>query len=90
MEKYYVIKEVKPRHGSLRWIHAEVLDRRCYIVEIEVGQRGWIKYEPQDEPGNFHRLHTSTIQEVNYDEAQDRYEIVTMNTVYILEPFVEK
>lgn len=82
---YFIIKKVTPKDGVVREIHEEVLGRRCYILDLQIGQRGWIKFEPSYDPGCFHRLHTSTV--VSYKMADDESwaEIETINTTYRLE-----
>ena len=81
----YVFKEVKPKDGVMKEIHYDVLGRRCYIIALEKGQRGFIKFEPEYDMGRFHRLHTSTV--VDWSESEDGkiLSIETANTTYVLE-----
>lgn len=81
----YVFREVKPKDGVMKEIHEEVLGRRCYIIALERGQRGFIKFEPDYDMGRFHRLHTSAV--VDWTESEDGklLTIETANTTYVLE-----
>lgn len=81
----YVFKEVKPKDGVMKEIHEEVLGRRCYIIALEKGQRGFIKFEPEYDMGRFHRLHTSVVIDWSESEDGSQLSIETANTVYVLE-----
>lgn len=85
----YVVKSVEPREGKrLRYLHQEVLDRECYIKELEPGQRATIMVKFDYDPQRFHRLHTSSVESVN-DLENGGKEIVTLNTIYTLWPIQE-
>lgn len=61
--------------------------RICYPAYLKVGERGWILYEREDEPGCWpHRMHTSVIQNVEYakDFKVSKIIVTTENTRYIL------
>ncbi len=81
----YIMKEVIPRNGVMRDIHEEVLGRRCYILALDKGERGFIKFEPSYDIGNFHRLHTSLVR--GWEESEDGSVITieTENTTYVME-----
>lgn len=81
----YVMKDVIPKSGILRDIHKEVLGCRCYIVALEKGKRGFIKFEPRYDPDSFHRLHTSVIQDWKESEDGSIITIETENTTYVME-----
>lgn len=81
----YVFKEVKPKDGVMKEIHQDVLGRRCYIIALEKGQRGFIKFEPEYDMGRFHRLHTSTVVDWSESEGGKILSIETVNTTYVLE-----
>ena len=85
MYNEYVFKEVKPKDGVMKEIHHDVLGRRCYIIALEKGQRGFIKFEPEYDMGRFHRLHTSTVFDWNESEDGKILSIETANTTYVLE-----
>lgn len=81
--KFYTIKAVKPKDGVMREIHEDVLGRRCYILFLQIGHRGILKYEPEYDPGCYHSLHTSTVKKVTHGD--NGVEVETRNTVYVLE-----
>lgn len=81
----YIFKEVKPKDGVMKEIHYDVLGRRCYIIALEKGQRGFIKFEPEYDMGRFHRLHTSTVVDWCESEGGKILSIETANTTYVLE-----
>lgn len=86
---FYIIKSVTPKDGVMREIHKEVLGRRCYILDLEIGQRGWIKFEPSYDPGCFHRLHTSAVLKCTKAEDESWVEIENLYTTYRLERLEE-
>lgn len=86
---FYIIKSVTPKDGVMREIHEEVLGRKCFILSAELGERGWIKFEPSYDPGCFHRLHTSAVLKCTKAEDESWVEIETINTTYRLERLEE-
>lgn len=78
----YIISDVSPKNGKMRNIHEEVLGRKCYIVDIENGHRGLIKYLP-DYDDHYHRLNTSTVLDVT-TTTDGNMVIETENTFYHL------
>jgi len=81
----YVIKEILPKSGKMREIHSEILGCRCYIIFLEKGKRGFIRYEPQDEHDEFYCVHTSSVLDYSETEEGSRLTIETRNTTYVLE-----
>jgi len=81
----YIIKEVRPKSGIMRDIHKEVLGCRCYVVHLQIGEKAIIKFEPRYDPGEFHRLHTSTVENYMTFDGEESITIETRNTIYILE-----
>lgn len=82
MPEFYRISEVAPKSGFMRDVHHEVLGARCYPLEINEGERGWIKfYDKYDRC--YHTLHTSTIESVDVANNGD-ITIITRNTKYVL------
>mgnify|MGYP000658276483 FL=1 len=43
---YYTITSIKSKNGRANPLHDEVLGRKAYVVYLEVGERGFIKYLP--------------------------------------------
>lgn len=86
---FYIIKSITPKDGVMQEIHKETLGRKCFIICLEVGQRGWLRYEPAYDLGCFHRLHTSTVLRCTRAEDKSWIEIETVNTTYYLERLEE-
>jgi len=53
---YYTITSIKSKNGRANPLHDEVLGRKAYVVYLEVGERGFIKYLP-DYDDRYHCLH---------------------------------
>lgn len=85
MTNDYIMKEVIPRNGRMRDIHEEVLGCRCYIIALEKGERGFIKFEPRYDYGHFHRLHTSLVRDWTESDDCRRVTVETENTTYVME-----
>ena len=90
MTDYYVFAEVTPKNGVMRHIHRETLGSTCYILEANVGDVAWIEFEPEYDPGTFHRMHTSIVEKIEKSDDGKRITITTMNTVYVLEYLYSK
>ncbi len=83
----YIIKNIVAKNGELRDIHKEALGQRAYILNLEVGQRGWLRYHPRWElAGNYHTLHTSSVLGYTpWENNESHVEIETENSIYELE-----
>ena len=82
-KKYLITKVESNKYNPL---HEEVKNAICHPAYLNVGERGWILYRPNDWLYEFdvmHRLHTSIVNNVIYDE--DQIIIETKNTKYVLE-----
>ena len=81
---YYTITSIKSKNGRANPLHDEVLGRKAYVVYLEVGERGFIKYLP-DYDDRYHSLHTSTVLDFTpWGDGEDTITIQTANTEYIL------
>lgn len=81
---YYTITSIKSKNGRANPLHDEVLGRKAYVVYLEVGERGFIKYLP-DYDDRYHCLHTSTVLDFTpWGNGEDTITIQTANTEYIL------
>lgn len=83
----YVISKIVAKNGDLRAIHKEALGQRAYILDLEVGKRGWLKYHPRWEiAGNYHTLHTSSVLGYTpWESGEPHVEIETENSIYELD-----
>lgn len=82
----FVIKTVTPKSGVMRSIHEEVLGRKCRILDVQVGLRGWLELEWPDP----YVLHTSIVLGIKRAEDDSWVEIETKNTFYRLEKLKEE
>ena len=85
--KKYKFEKIEQFGGRRMWpcgisVYDGMEGRTCYPTYLKVGDRGWILYEREDEPGGWpHRLHTSVIQNVDYVIGDElRIIITTENT----------
>lgn len=67
-------------------VHNTVDGSTATVIDLTVGKRGWIAY--CFGPDDWHRLHTSTVQDVVVD-AYGNIEVTTLNTVYRLNKLIE-
>ena len=57
----------------------------CYLVYLNVGERGWFLYERKDEYWYIpHRVHTSLVQSVDYSQ-EGKVILTTEHTRFIFE-----
>lgn len=62
-------------------VHDEVDGATATIIDLPVGNRGWIAY--CFAPDDWHRLHTSDVEDIAVDEYGN-VAVTTRNTVYRL------
>ena len=78
--KKYRLEKIEEfrRHNS---IYDGMEGRVCYLAYLNVGKRGWFLYE-EDEFGFWaHRIHTSTIKNVDYTRG-NQIIVTTKNTKF--------
>lgn len=81
---YYTVTSIKNKTGKENLIHNEVLGRKAYVVYLEEGNRGFIKYL-SDFDDRYHCLYTSTVLNFTpWESGEDTITIETANTEYIL------
>lgn len=81
----YIIEAIEPRRGKeLRDIHLDVQGAPCYIVHAKTGERGLLMCKPSYDQQSFHRLHTSTVEDVIESVSGKSVVIMTKNTNYTL------
>lgn len=65
-KKYCLIKiEELGEHNP---IYDDVEGRVCYLAYLNIGERGWFLWETDDWFNTTHRVHTSTINNVEYKD----------------------
>lgn len=62
-------------------MHEEILNTTCYLAYLNQGERGWFLCDMNDMFGGIHRIHTSIIKSVEYNDTE--IVVTTENTVYI-------
>lgn len=80
-KKYYLREIHKLRKPNP--IHEEILNTTCYLAYLNPGERGWFLSETEDMFGGVHRIHTSIIKSVEYNDTE--IIVQTENTAYIFE-----
>lgn len=77
-EKHNIIYEMDKYNP----VHENLLNKICYPAYLKVGERGWLLYDTEEFFNPMHRLHTSVIKHVKYNN--DKIVIETENTLYVL------
>lgn len=78
---YYEISQIRSRNGIVNSTHESLLGRQCQIMELEIGQRGWLLVDVGDDSFGPHRIALSNVLSVIGDE---NLIIDTENSVYTL------
>lgn len=73
--KKYLLENIEEFNGH-NYVYDEAENSTCYLAYLKVGERGWFLYE--DDWFGCHRMHTSTIQNVEYND--DKIIVETKNT----------
>lgn len=76
--KKYYFEKIEPT--KFNPIHEELVGSICYPAYLKPGERGWLLFEYDSVSEVYHKLHTSTVQEVIYND--DKIVLVTANTTY--------
>ena len=84
---YYEITNIRPRNDLINSTHGTILGRQCQIMELEVGQRGWLLVDIGDDSFGSHRIALSNVLSVVGD---DDLIIETENTIYTLKRITPK
>ena len=77
--KKYCLDKVEEL-GRYNPIHEQMEGKLCYLAYFNVGERGWFLYDTDDWYNPVHRLHTSTVKNVEYSDNQ--VVVTTHNTKY--------
>ena len=73
----------KPIHFA-GTIHAVILGKVCYLGFFKIGERGWFLCDEMQGFSPVHRIHTSEVKDVKYEE-NGRVIVITENTTYIFD-----
>ena len=84
---YYEIANIRPRNDLINSTHKTILGRQCQIMELVVGQRGWLLVDVGDDSFGPHRIALSNVLSVVGD---DDMIIETENTIYTLKRITPK
>ena len=63
-------------------VHDNIRGKICYLAYLNEGERGWFLYETNDVFDPIHRIHTSTVKEVQYTRG-NQIIVFTRNTKYV-------
>ena len=84
---YYEISQIRSRTGIVNSTHEALLGRQCQIMELEIGQRGWLLVDVGDDSFGPHRIALSNVLRVI---GNDNLIIDTENSVYTLKRITPK
>lgn len=77
----YRLTNINSRRGTC--VHAECLDKVCYLAFFKTGERGWFLCDVEDGTKYpVHRIHTSNVQSVKYLDNGNVVLVSTDNTDY--------
>lgn len=79
--KKYKLTKIKTE--TYNPIHDDMENTVCFLAYLNIGERGWFLYRPNDWFDKMHRVHTSVIKEVEYTD--NKVVVTTQNTVYVFE-----
>ena len=68
-------------------VHDNIRGKICYLAYLNEGERGWFLYETDDVFDPIHRIHTSTVKEVQYARCGEII-VFTRNTKYVFQVVV--
>jgi len=86
--KKYRCTKIEELYNRNNPLHDAVMGNECYLAYLNVGERGWFLYNAQDWYGSYaHRVHTSVIRDVKYNDNQ--VIVITENTKYVFDLIVE-
>ena len=63
-------------------IHDKVRGNICYLAYLNEGERGWFLCESDNMFEPIHRIHTSTVREIQYARG-GQVTVFTRNTKYV-------
>lgn len=79
----HIIESVEPKKGTrYNPYHDQVVNRKCVIHSLQIGEHGVIGIEFDDDIGYMHNFFTTTIQSIC--EKDDCVTFETKNTFYKL------
>lgn len=76
--KKYVIEQIE-EFNRPNPLYLNIKGCVCYPVYLNPGERGWFLYEEYDWPFMPHRVHTSTVKDVDYSQ-ENKIVVTTQNT----------
>lgn len=64
--------------------YKSIKGKACYLAYFKIGERGWFLCDSEAEYNPVHRIHTSEVKDVKYEENGNII-VTTENTVYTFE-----
>ena len=80
----YRITEIRPKSGTLAEVHLSMLQQRCQILSLDLGQRGWLLVDVGDTEFGPHRISISHIVSIYENHKNNEILIETENSFYHL------
>ena len=77
--KKYILEKIE-EFNEHNPIYDDMENSVCYLAYLNIGERGWFLCETNDWFDNVHKIHTSTIQFIEY--MNDCIFVETLNTRY--------
>lgn len=85
MATKYNMRIIPKKGTAYNPVHEDADNTTAVIIDLTIGERGWIAYMPSDTVDYWSRLHLSTIEKINVGENGE-IEVVTRNTHYFFTP----
>lgn len=85
--KKYVLEKIEEFNGH-NYIYDDMVGCVCHPAYFRVGDRGWFLYKHDDFFDRAHRIHTSTVQSVDYTD--DSIILETNNTRFLFRLIEDK
>ena len=60
----YEIDNIIPKFGAMEHVHSTIRRRPCWILRLEIGQRGWLLVDVGDEKLGPHRIVLSIVTSI--------------------------
>ena len=87
-KKYRLLNIKTERENPM---HAEILDKVCYLAYFKVGERGWFLCDIEEGFDPVHRIQTSEVRSVQYTRGRGKQVVVsTENTRYVFEVILDE
>lgn len=73
----YLLTNIESDSGNM--VHDQIVGRICELVSFRLNESGYFKVEID---GEFHRLYTSDVKDVDATDFANEVTVTTLNSVY--------